>query len=113
MTLLGAAEIRELASKLDLNPSKGLGQNFVIDGNVCQRIVRQVEIKDGDVVLEIGPGLGSLTLAILETGAPLIAVEIDKRLAEQLPQTVEAHQSGANRLAHCWFASCHPKPEIP
>ena len=95
MTLLGAAEIRELASKLDLNPSKGLGQNFVIDGNVCQRIVRQVEIKDEDVVLEIGPGLGSLSLAILETGAPLIAVEIDKRLAEQLPQTVEAHQSGA------------------
>lgn len=91
MSLLGAIEIRELAAKLNLNPSKGLGQNFVIDGNVCQRIVRQVEIKDGDVVLEIGPGLGSLSLAILETGSPLIAVEIDKRLADQLPITVSAH----------------------
>ncbi len=96
MSLLGATEIRELAAKLDLNPSKGLGQNFVIDGNVCQRIVRQVEIKDGDVVLEIGPGLGSLSLAILETGAPLIAIEIDKRLATQLPATVSSHNPGAD-----------------
>lgn len=96
MSLLGASEIRELAAKLLLNPSKGLGQNFVIDGNTCQKIVRQVEISMEDVVLEIGPGLGSLTLAILETGAPLIAVEIDKRLADQLPQTVEAHSPNAN-----------------
>jgi 16S rRNA (adenine1518-N6/adenine1519-N6)-dimethyltransferase len=94
MSLLGASEIRELAAKLDLNPSKGLGQNFVIDSNVCQRIVRQVTIDPKDpheIVLEIGPGLGSLTLAILESGAPVIAVEIDKRLAEQLPETVSAH----------------------
>ena len=96
MSLLGASEIRELAAKLELNPSKGLGQNFVIDGNVCQRIVRQVEISKNDVVLEIGPGLGSLTLAILETGAPLIAVEIDQRLAKQLPETVAAHNSDAD-----------------
>ena len=96
MSLLGATEIRELAAKLDLNPSKGLGQNFVIDGNVCQRIVRQVEIKEGDVVLEIGPGLGSLSLAILETGVPLIAVEIDKRLAKQLPETISAHNLSAD-----------------
>lgn len=96
MTLLGASEIRELAAKLDLNPSKGLGQNFVIDGNVCQRIVRQVEINEGDVALEIGPGLGSLTLAILESGAPLIAVEIDKRLAVQLPETVALHNPSAD-----------------
>lgn len=96
MTLLGATEIRELAAKLDLNPSKGLGQNFVIDGNTCQKIVRQVEITEGDVALEIGPGLGSLTLAILESGAPLIAVEIDKRLATQLPETVKAHNSKAD-----------------
>jgi len=91
MSLLGATEIRELAAKLNLNPSKGLGQNFVIDGNVCQRIVRQVAISTSDVALEIGPGLGSLTLAILETGAPLIAVEIDSRLAKQLPETVALH----------------------
>ena len=98
MTLLGASEIRELAAKLELNPSKGLGQNFVIDGNVCQRIVRQVDIKEGDVILEIGPGLGSLTLAILETGAPLIAVEIDTRLATQLPETVNLHNSSADLI---------------
>ena len=96
MSLLGAAEIRELAAKLDLNPSKGLGQNFVIDGNTCQKIVRQVEISKDDVVLEIGPGLGSLTLAILETGAPLIAVEIDNRLAQQLPITVSQHIPGTD-----------------
>ena len=98
MSLLGATEIRELAAKLNLNPSKGLGQNFVIDGNVCQRIVRQIEIKSGDVALEIGPGLGSLTLAILETGAPVIAVEIDERLAKQLPITVAAHSEDAANL---------------
>ena len=96
MSLLGATEIRELAAKLDLNPSKGLGQNFVIDGNVCQKIVRQVSIAQSDVALEIGPGLGSLTLAILETGAPLIAVEIDARLAKQLPETVALHNPDAD-----------------
>ena len=98
MSLLGATEIRELAAKLDLNPSKGLGQNFVIDGNVCQRIVRQVSISSDDVALEIGPGLGSLTLAILETGAPLIAVEIDARLAKQLPETVAIHNPNADLI---------------
>jgi 16S rRNA (adenine1518-N6/adenine1519-N6)-dimethyltransferase len=98
MSLLGATEIRELAAKLELNPSKGLGQNFVIDGNVCQRIVRQVQITSADVALEIGPGLGSLTLAILETGTPLIAIEIDDRLAKQLPITVEAHNPGADLI---------------
>jgi 16S rRNA (adenine1518-N6/adenine1519-N6)-dimethyltransferase len=96
MSLLGATEIRELAAKLDLNPSKGLGQNFVIDGNVCQKIVRQVHLTSDDVALEIGPGLGSLTLAILESGAPLIAVEIDARLAKQLPETVSAHNPTAD-----------------
>lgn len=96
MTLLGAAEIRELAAKLELNPSKGLGQNFVIDSNVCQRIVRQVEISSEDIVLEIGPGLGSLSLAILEMAVPLIAIEIDQRLAKQLPQTVSAHSPNSN-----------------
>lgn len=95
MSLLNASEIRKLAAKLEFNPSKGLGQNFVIDGNVCQRIVRQVQISKDDVVLEIGPGFGSLTLAILERQAPLIAIEIDNRLAKQLPITVEAHNPSA------------------
>lgn len=96
MTLLGATEIRELAAKLDIHPSKGLGQNFVIDGNVCQRIVRQVTITPQDRVLEIGPGLGSLTLAILESGVPVTAIEIDKRLAAELPETVKNHAPNSN-----------------
>ena len=96
MSLLGATEIRELAAKLDLKPAKSLGQNFVIDSNVCQRIVRQVEINANDVILEIGPGLGSLTLAILELKVPVIAIEIDNRLADQLPETVKLHNPNAN-----------------
>ena len=96
MSLLGATEIRELAAKLDLKPAKSLGQNFVIDSNVCQRIVRQVEINPNDAVLEIGPGLGSLTLAILELKVPVIAIEIDNRLADQLPETVKLHNPNAN-----------------
>ena len=95
MSLLGATEIRELAAALNINPSKGLGQNFVIDGNVCQKIVRQVSINPEDVVLEIGPGLGSLSLAILELQVPLIAIDIDSRLAEQLPETVTRHAPDA------------------
>ncbi len=91
MTLLGAAEIREIAAKLDLKPSKGLGQNFVIEPNACQKIVKEVGISESEIVLEIGPGLGSLTLAILETGASVVAVEIDSRLAKELPITAERH----------------------
>ena len=88
MTLLGAAQIRELASALDLKPSKSLGQNFVIDSNVCTKIVRTAAVGPTDVALEIGPGLGSLTLALLESAESVIAVEIDPRLAQQLPVTV-------------------------
>jgi 16S rRNA (adenine1518-N6/adenine1519-N6)-dimethyltransferase len=94
MTLLGAAQIRELAAKLDLKPSKSLGQNFVIDSNVCTKIVRTAGVTSDDVALEIGPGLGSLTLAMLESAKSVIAVEIDVRLATQLPLTV------ANHFAH-------------
>ncbi len=90
MTLLGAAQIRELAAALDLKPSKSLGQNFVIDSNVCTKIVRIAAVGPTDIALEIGPGLGSLTLALLESAESVIAVEIDPRLAEQLPKTVEA-----------------------
>ena len=88
MTLLGAAQIRELAAHLDLKPSKSLGQNFVIDSNVCTKIVRTAGVQSDDICLEIGPGLGSLTLAILENAKEVIAVEIDSRLAQQLPITV-------------------------
>jgi 16S rRNA (adenine1518-N6/adenine1519-N6)-dimethyltransferase len=91
MTLLGAAQIRELAAQLELKPSKSLGQNFVIDSNVCTKIVRTAGVRSDDIALEIGPGLGSLTLALLDVAQSVIAVEIDPRLAQQLPVTVAEH----------------------
>ena len=94
-TLLGPAEIRDLAEMLGVNPTKKLGQNFVIDANTVRRIVKVATVSPGDTVLEVGPGLGSLTLGLLEIGASVVAVEIDDRLAEQLPLTVELLQPGA------------------
>jgi 16S rRNA (adenine1518-N6/adenine1519-N6)-dimethyltransferase len=91
VTLLGAAEIRALADELDLRPSKQRGQNFVIDGNTVRRIVRDAGIGADDVVVEVGPGLGSLTLALLEVARHVVAVEVDERLAARLPETVAAH----------------------
>ena len=88
MTLLGPAGIRDLAEQLELQPTKKLGQNFVVDGNTVRKIVRTARIEAGDEVLEVGPGLGSLTLGLLEVGAHVTAVEIDARLAAQLPLTV-------------------------
>jgi len=98
MALLGAAEIRELAELLDLRPAKSLGQNFVIDGNVCQKIVRVAGVTADDIALEIGPGLGSLTLALLEVTSNVIAVEIDQRLADRLPITVADHIDAVYKL---------------
>jgi len=86
---LGATEIREIAKQLDLHPAKSLGQNFVIDGNTCRKIVRLANINNTDVVLEIGPGLGSLTIALLPEARDVIAVEIDRRLASQLAETMQ------------------------
>ncbi|CAN7332014.1 16S rRNA (adenine(1518)-N(6)/adenine(1519)-N(6))-dimethyltransferaseRsmA [Microbacterium sp. LjRoot45] len=91
VTLLGAAEIRALAADLDVTPTKKLGQNFVVDANTVRKIVHVARVTADDHVVEVGPGLGSLTLAILETGAPVTAVEIDHRLAERLPRTAAAH----------------------
>ncbi|MBI5160661.1 MAG: 16S rRNA (adenine(1518)-N(6)/adenine(1519)-N(6))-dimethyltransferase RsmA [Micrococcales bacterium] len=85
--LLGPAEIRDLADLLGLQPTKKLGQNFVHDANTVRRIVRAAGVEPGDEVLEVGPGLGSLTLGLLEAGARVTAVEIDRRLAGQLPGT--------------------------
>jgi len=98
MSLLGAAEIRELAESLDLKPSKSLGQNFVHDGNVCRKIVRTAGLTSTDIALEIGPGLGSLTLAMLEQAQAVVAVEIDARLANQLPITAAKHSGRADIL---------------
>ncbi|WP_173924553.1 16S rRNA (adenine(1518)-N(6)/adenine(1519)-N(6))-dimethyltransferase RsmA [Agromyces sp. Marseille-P2726] len=92
--LLGPAEIRDLAHLLDVTPTKKLGQNFVHDANTVRRIVQTAGVQPGETVLEIGPGLGSLTLGLLEAGASVVAVEIDGRLAEQLPHTVRVMQPG-------------------
>jgi 16S rRNA (adenine1518-N6/adenine1519-N6)-dimethyltransferase len=98
ISLLGAAEIRSLAEQLELHPAKSLGQNFVIDANTCQKIVRLAVISQGDHVVEIGPGLGSLTLAILQATHKVTAIEIDNRLARQLPITSANHGVSENQL---------------
>jgi len=85
--LLGPAEVRGLAAELGLRPTKRLGQNFVHDPNTVRRIVRAAELKPDDVVVEVGPGLGSLTLALLPAVAAVHAVEIDPVLADRLPAT--------------------------
>ncbi len=88
MKLLGASDIRRLARSADVYPSKALGQNFVVDGNTIRRIVRLAELPAGAPVLEVGPGLGSLTLGLLEAGHPVTAVEVDPALARMLPDTI-------------------------
>jgi len=85
---LTGADVRELAQQLQLRPSKRRGQNFVTDPNTVRRIVSLAELTPDDVVLEVGPGLGSLTLGLLSTPAAVIAVELDPLLAEALPDTV-------------------------
>lgn len=92
--LLGPAEVRLLAAELDLRPTKQKGQNFVIDANTVRRIVRESRITPADVVVEVGPGLGSLTLALLEVAQRVIAIEIDPVLAERLPATISSYAPG-------------------
>ncbi len=94
--LLGPAEVRDLAELLDVTPTKKLGQNFVHDANTVRRIVQTAALLPGEPVLEVGPGLGSLTLGLLEAGHPVVAIEVDARLAAQLPQTVAALQPEAS-----------------
>lgn len=97
--LLGAADIRRIAADAGISPTKKFGQNFVIDPGTVRRIVREAGVQPTDHVLEVGPGLGSLTLAILETGARMTAVEIDPPVAERLPRTVaEFMPDAADRL---------------
>ena len=96
--LLGAAEIREIAERIGVRPTKKLGQNFVVDANTCRKIVKSADVGPDDVALEIGPGLGSLTLAMLETAKSVIAIEIDDRLALEIPVTADRHGFDSSRL---------------
>ena len=100
MPLLGPADVRRLASALGVRPTKTLGQNFVHDAGTVRRIVRIAGVQPGDYVLEVGPGLGSLTLALLEAGAHVTAIEIDHTLALNLLDTVGIYlPEAAPRLA--------------
>ncbi|MEJ2888125.1 16S rRNA (adenine(1518)-N(6)/adenine(1519)-N(6))-dimethyltransferase RsmA [Actinomycetospora aeridis] len=92
--LLGPADVRALAAELGLRPTKRLGQNFVHDANTVRRIVRLAGVGPDDVVLEVGPGLGSLTLPLLEAAAGVVAVEIDPVLADRLPATAAERAPG-------------------
>ena len=99
--LLGPAEVRAIAGRLGIRPTKTLGQNFVIDANTVRRIVRVAQIRPDDVVLEVGPGLGSLTLGLLDQADRVVAVEIDPVLAAELPHTVAAQRPDRNM--ECWL----------
>jgi len=98
--LLDPTSVRALAESLRLRPAKHWGQNFVVDANTVRRIVALAGVGPGDKVLEVGPGLGSLTLGLLDAGATVTAVEIDPVLAGQLPLTVEQRMPDAADRAH-------------
>ena len=89
MSLLDPTRVRALADELDLRPTKQRGQNFVIDANTVRRIVQLAELEPTDRVVEVGPGLGSLTLGLLEQAAHVLAIEIETSLAQRLPRTAE------------------------
>lgn len=90
-TLLGPADVRALASRLGIRPTKQRGQNFVIDANTVRRIVRAADLRADDVVVEVGPGLGSLTLALLGEVRRVVAIEVDPVLAAALPETLATY----------------------
>nr|WP_205708974.1 16S rRNA (adenine(1518)-N(6)/adenine(1519)-N(6))-dimethyltransferase RsmA [Kineococcus siccus] len=97
-SLLTASDVRELATRLGVRPTKTLGQNFVVDGNTVRRIVRVAGLTGDDVVVEVGPGLGSLTLALLEVVDRVVAVEVDPVLAAELPRTAAARARAGTEL---------------
>ncbi|KPI04175.1 Ribosomal RNA small subunit methyltransferase A [Actinobacteria bacterium OK074] len=111
--LLSPADIRELATALNIRPTKQRGQNFVIDANTVRRIVRTAGVREDDVVVEVGPGLGSLTLALLEAAGHVVAVEIDDALAAALPTTIAARlpdRAGNFTLVHRDALQVHELP---
>lgn len=111
--LLDPTTVRRLAEQINLRPTKQRGQNFVHDANTVRRIVEKSGITAADVVLEIGPGLGSLTLGLLETGAQVTAIEIEDTLAELLPQTVAELQPGAAERLRVVNADALEVTELP
>jgi 16S rRNA (adenine1518-N6/adenine1519-N6)-dimethyltransferase len=109
--LLGSGEIRRLATELDLKPTKKLGQNFVIDPNTIRKIVGAADLSPRDKVVEIGPGLGSLTLGLLEKVNSLAVIEFDSRLADRLKQTLDQRASG--HKCHIIAADAMNVTELP
>ena len=111
--LLGPADVRSLAAALDLRPTKQRGQNFVIDANTVRRIVRESGVSADDVVLEVGPGLGSLTLALLAVARRVVAVEVDPVLAEALPATIATYAPAEAAQFEVVLADALRVTEIP
>jgi 16S rRNA (adenine1518-N6/adenine1519-N6)-dimethyltransferase len=115
--LLGAGDVREIAARLGMRPTKRLGQNFVVEQGTVRQIAALADPCPGDVVLEVGPGLGSLTLALLdraaEAGARIVAVEIDPVLAAELPQTIAARAPGLTARVEVVRADALAVRELP
>ncbi|TLM74241.1 16S rRNA (adenine(1518)-N(6)/adenine(1519)-N(6))-dimethyltransferase RsmA [Pseudarthrobacter sp. NamB4] len=111
--LLGASDIRRLAEEIGIRPTKTLGQNFVIDGNTIRRIVAAAGIGPEETVLEVGPGLGSLTLGLLDAAAAVVAVEIDPVLAAKLPETVREWRPSAEGAFHLVQGDAMKVTELP
>ncbi len=111
--LMGASDIRRLAEEIGVRPTKTLGQNFVIDGNTIRRIVNTADIRADETVLEVGPGLGSLTLGLLDAARSVVAVEIDPVLAGRLPATVGQWRPHAVGNFHLVLADAMRVTELP
>lgn len=111
--LLGASDIRALADELGVRPTKTLGQNFVIDGNTIRRIVAAAGVGPEETVLEVGPGLGSLTLGLLDAAKSVVAVEIDPVLAGRLPATVKAWRPEKADQLHVVLGDAMRITELP
>ncbi|MBE4717087.1 MULTISPECIES: 16S rRNA (adenine(1518)-N(6)/adenine(1519)-N(6))-dimethyltransferase RsmA [unclassified Pseudarthrobacter] len=111
--LFGASDIRRLAEEIGIRPTKTLGQNFVIDGNTIRRIVSVANIGPTETVLEVGPGLGSLTLGLLDAAQTVVAVEIDPVLAAKLPETIKAWRPEAADSFHLVQADAMKVTSLP
>lgn len=111
--LFGASDIRRLAEEIGIRPTKTLGQNFVIDGNTIRRIVSVANIGATETVLEVGPGLGSLTLGLLDAAQTVVAVEIDPVLAAKLPETIKAWRPEAADSFHLVQADAMKVTSLP